>query len=83
MLQFLGREAGHKGLVDDGMEAPDEGHGLPLDLSVHPEVSHVVNVADPETTMTQLTREITQLMQLTESNVADSEINTADSRQHS
>lgn len=34
--------------VDDAAEAPDECCGLLLDLSVHAEVGHQVDVADPE-----------------------------------
>jgi len=33
--------------VDDAAEAPDEGGRLLLDLRVHPEVGHQVDVTDP------------------------------------
>lgn len=33
--------------LDDGPEATDESGGLALDLGVHPEMCHQVDVADP------------------------------------
>ena len=49
MLQFLWREEADECLVDDCMEAFHECYGLLLDLSVHLEVRHVVDIADPAT----------------------------------
>ncbi len=60
MLELLGREASHKGLVNDGMEPPDERQALSLDLRVHPEVGHVVDIADPGRTV--ITPLITKLV---------------------
>ena len=47
MLQLLRGKEGNEGFVNDRVKASDERSGLVLDLSVHLEVCHVVNIADP------------------------------------